>query len=74
MGYAGPVYGTPATLDMTGLILRDSAVETVTHPLRSGYTATRDPVYVLGSAGRGLVGKRLGLALAGHPSRQNRRR
>src|ERR1044072_2725795 len=25
MGYAGPVYGTPATLDMTGLILRDSA-------------------------------------------------
>ena len=25
MGYAGPVYGTPETLDMTGLILRDSA-------------------------------------------------
>jgi len=25
MGYGGPVYGTPATLDMTGLILRDSA-------------------------------------------------
>lgn len=25
MGYQGPVYGTPATLDMTGLILRDSA-------------------------------------------------
>jgi metallo-beta-lactamase family protein len=25
MGYSGPVYGTPATLDMTGLILRDSA-------------------------------------------------
>src|SRR6188472_3880661 len=25
MDYAGPVYGTPATLDMTGLILRDSA-------------------------------------------------
>lgn len=25
MGYDGPVYGTPATLDMTGLILRDSA-------------------------------------------------
>jgi len=25
MGYIGPVYGTPATLDMTGLILRDSA-------------------------------------------------
>ena len=25
MGYAGPVYGTPATLDMTALILRDSA-------------------------------------------------
>jgi metallo-beta-lactamase family protein len=25
MGYAGRVYGTPATLDMTGLILRDSA-------------------------------------------------
>jgi metallo-beta-lactamase family protein len=25
MGYTGPVYGTPATLDMTGLILRDSA-------------------------------------------------
>src|ERR1700745_3336711 len=25
MGYAGPIYGTPATLDMTGLILRDSA-------------------------------------------------
>src|SRR6188474_893820 len=25
MGYKGPVYGTPATLDMTGLILRDSA-------------------------------------------------
>src|ERR1043166_5201193 len=25
MGYAGPVYGTPATLEMTGLILRDSA-------------------------------------------------
>jgi metallo-beta-lactamase family protein len=25
MGYEGPVYGTPATLDMTGLILRDSA-------------------------------------------------
>ena len=25
MGYVGPVYGTSATLDMTGLILRDSA-------------------------------------------------
>jgi metallo-beta-lactamase family protein len=25
MGYAGRIYGTPATLDMTGLILRDSA-------------------------------------------------
>ena len=25
MDYAGPVYGTPATLDMTGLILRDAA-------------------------------------------------
>ena len=25
MGYAGPIYGTPATLDMTGLIVRDSA-------------------------------------------------
>ena len=25
MGYSGPVYGTPATLDMTGLILRDAA-------------------------------------------------
>jgi Metallo-beta-lactamase superfamily/Possible lysine decarboxylase len=25
MGYAGPIFGTPATLDMTGLILRDSA-------------------------------------------------
>src|SRR4030095_8565729 len=25
MGYTGPVYGTRATLDMTGLILRDSA-------------------------------------------------
>ena len=25
MGYAGPVFGTPGTLDMTGLILRDSA-------------------------------------------------
>jgi metallo-beta-lactamase family protein len=25
MGYTGPVYGTPATLDLTGLILRDSA-------------------------------------------------
>src|SRR5678815_1426285 len=25
MGFKGPVYGTPATLDMTGLILRDSA-------------------------------------------------
>jgi metallo-beta-lactamase family protein len=25
MGYTGRVYGTPATLDMTGLILRDSA-------------------------------------------------
>lgn len=25
LGYGGPVYGTPATLDMTGLILRDSA-------------------------------------------------
>jgi metallo-beta-lactamase family protein len=25
MGYTGPVFGTPATLDMTGLILRDSA-------------------------------------------------
>ncbi len=25
MAYKGPVYGTPATLDMTGLILRDSA-------------------------------------------------
>lgn len=25
IGYTGPVYGTPATLDMTGLILRDSA-------------------------------------------------
>src|SRR5690349_22386283 len=25
MGYTGPVYGTPATLEMTGLILRDSA-------------------------------------------------
>ena len=25
MGYDGPVYGTPATLDMTSLILRDSA-------------------------------------------------
>ncbi len=25
MGYVGRVYGTPATLDMTGLILRDSA-------------------------------------------------
>jgi metallo-beta-lactamase family protein len=25
MGYTGPVYGRPATLDMTGLILRDSA-------------------------------------------------
>jgi metallo-beta-lactamase family protein len=25
MDYTGPVYGTPATLDMTGLILRDSA-------------------------------------------------
>ena len=25
MGYMGPVYGTPATLEMTGLILRDSA-------------------------------------------------
>ena len=24
-GYGGPVYGTPATLDLTGLILRDSA-------------------------------------------------
>src|SRR5690242_8976184 len=23
MGYQGPVYGTPATLDLTGLILRD---------------------------------------------------
>ena len=25
MGYTGPIYGTPATLDMTGLIVRDSA-------------------------------------------------
>src|SRR5215469_1305967 len=25
MGYNGPIYGTPATLDMTGLIVRDSA-------------------------------------------------
>ena len=25
MGYTGPIFGTPATLDMTGLILRDSA-------------------------------------------------
>src|SRR6201987_5379224 len=25
MGYIGPVFGTAATLDMTGLILRDSA-------------------------------------------------
>ena len=25
MGYSGPIYGTPATLDMTGLILRDAA-------------------------------------------------
>lgn len=25
LGYAGPVYGTPATLDLTALILRDSA-------------------------------------------------
>src|SRR6188474_1732783 len=25
MGYTGPIYGTPATLDMTSLILRDSA-------------------------------------------------
>jgi metallo-beta-lactamase family protein len=25
MGYSGHIYGTPATLDMTGLILRDSA-------------------------------------------------
>jgi metallo-beta-lactamase family protein len=25
IGYTGPIYGTPATLDMTGLILRDSA-------------------------------------------------
>jgi metallo-beta-lactamase family protein len=25
MGYSGRIYGTPATLDMTGLILRDSA-------------------------------------------------
>src|SRR6186713_2083541 len=25
MGYTGHIYGTPATLDMTGLILRDSA-------------------------------------------------
>ena len=25
MGYTGTIYGTPATLDMTGLIVRDSA-------------------------------------------------
>jgi metallo-beta-lactamase family protein len=25
IGYTGPIFGTPATLDMTGLILRDSA-------------------------------------------------
>src|SRR5262245_65995321 len=25
MGYTGPIFGTPATLDMTGLIVRDSA-------------------------------------------------
>lgn len=25
LGYTGPIYGTPATLDMTGLIVRDSA-------------------------------------------------
>lgn len=25
IGYKGPIYGTPATLDMTGLILRDAA-------------------------------------------------
>src|SRR5262245_65525235 len=24
MGYTGPIFGTPATLDLTGLILRDS--------------------------------------------------
>jgi metallo-beta-lactamase family protein len=51
MGYTGRIYGTPATLDMTGLILRDSARLQVADTermnrkrLRAG-EAPREPLY-----------------------------
>jgi metallo-beta-lactamase family protein len=41
MGYAGRIYGTPATLDMTGLIVRDSARLQVADSERKNRKRTR---------------------------------
>jgi metallo-beta-lactamase family protein len=58
MGYAGRIYGTPATLDMTGLILRDSARLQVTDTerknrkrMRAGQPA-QEPLYTPDDAER----------------------
>jgi metallo-beta-lactamase family protein len=58
MGYAGRIYGTPATLDMMGLILRDSARLQVTDTerknrkrMRAGQPA-QEPLYTPDDAER----------------------
>jgi metallo-beta-lactamase family protein len=58
MGYSGRIYGTPATLDMTGLILRDSARLQVSDNERRNRRRMRageplqEPLYTLDDAER----------------------
>jgi cardiolipin synthase len=53
---------------LTRQVLCDTAEEIAYHPLRAGRTVVTDEVGWLGSAGRGILGKRLAMRLHGAPS------
>lgn len=52
---------------LTRQVLCDTAAEIAYHPLRAGRTVVADEVGWLGSAGRGIFGKRLAMSLHGAP-------
>jgi phosphatidylserine/phosphatidylglycerophosphate/cardiolipin synthase-like enzyme len=70
---AHPSGCTPATANvgrngaLTGQILRDTGAEIVSHPLRAGRVFLADEAAWIGSAGRGIFGKRIGMRLHGLP-------
>lgn len=70
---AGPSGCTPATANtnrdcaLARQILCDTGQEIIHHPLRAGRTLLADDAAWLGSAARGIFGKRIGMRLHGTP-------